>query len=217
MATRKNAQFINAADIAPVVSVKSLIDAVKDAAPGVGGIVWEGWTGPIMAQGLALNETARNVWYTVACGAYAGGLRVAHFAKSTPGGAEVMAELRTRVSAHFPESARTLMGMSGLQVAALDVNQKRDRTDALESVQCGIDAIKKHIRKMEGKTQRDPKSVRGPDEILRDMLGDCLDYMRKDGGRSGGYDWKFDFGEVFDMVRDAHRTVEAACGITRKG
>lgn len=214
---KPTASFVNVADITPVVSVQDLIASVKDGKPGVGGIVWEGWTGTIMAQGIALNAKAKNVWYTAACGGYAGGLRVIHFGKGDTKSEEIMAELRKRVAAHFSDVAQKLMAMNGLQVAALDVNQKRDRTDALDAVNDAIKAIKKHITSMEGKSSKGPQGQRSPDEILRDMLSDCLDYMRKDGGRKGGYDWKFEFGEVFDLVRDAHKIVESSCGITRRG
>lgn len=213
---KPNVSFVNVADITPVVSVQSLIEAVKDGKPGVGGIVWEGWTGPILAQGLTLNAKAKNVWYTAACGAYAGGLRATHFAKGDSKAEQIMAELRKRVASHFSDTAQKLMDMSGLQVAALDVNQKRDRTDSLEAVNDAIKAIKKHIGAMEGKNTRSATAQRTPDEILRDMLAECLDYMRKDGGRKGGYDWKFEFGEVFDLVKESHNLVSESCGIIRK-
>lgn len=213
---KPTASFVNVADITPVVSVQELIASVKDGKPGVGGIVWEGWTGTIMAQGIALNAKAKNVWYTAACGGYAGGLRVVHFAKGDTKSEEIMAELRKRVASHFSEVAQKLMAMNGLQVAALDVNQKRDRTDALDAVNDAIKAIKKHIASMEGKGTRSATAQRTPDEILRDMLAECLDYMRKDGGRKGGYDWKFEFGEVFDLVKESHTLVANSCGITRR-
>ena len=183
--------------LVPVVTPAELYETIKAAKPGVGGIVWEGWTGQILAQGVYVSNANTAIWYTIAAGAWGGGLRAGMLkepSKKEPN--PVWEEMRARIIACYKDEEKTALAVSGRALAALGEDQLKARARAIDRLKENFASIRKHLKNFEKGEARGTRTVRTPDEIVHDMIADTVNYMRK-----AEHEWVLDFGTTFDTLK----------------
>lgn len=211
-----------AGEVQPVMDQATLIAAVSAGTPGIGGVIWDHWGDSLLVQGVGVARSSKRIWFTMAAGAYSGGVRAdmleapqkAKDGKSATPGHVVYHELVRRIMLTFSEDDQRLYATDVANAVVKAGMSQRDlerRAEILKDRDRHVAELRKYLAKFNEPEKKGPTTQRSPDEMVRDMIGETLDYMRK-----SDYDFKFDLDEVFDPLKVLHEKVKIACGIVRR-
>lgn len=216
------AAALAAGEVQPVMDQATLIAAVGAGTPGIGGVIWDYWADSLLVQGVGVSRSSKRIWFTMAAGAYSGGVRAemleapqkAKDGKPATPGHVVYHELVRRIMLTFSEDDQRLYAMevsNAVVKAGMSPRDLERRAEIVKERDRHVSELRKYLEKFNDPEKRGATKQRTPDEMVRDMIGETLDYMRK-----SDYDFKFDLDDVFDPLKEIYEIVKDACGIVRK-